>query len=315
MKYKVFIDGVAGTTGLQLKKRLLSHPYIELIEIDYQLRKDLNEKVRLAKEADITILCLPDNAAIETVKEFKSYDIRIIDASSAHRVDNEWVYGFPEMGKGQREFIQQAKYVSNPGCYPIGFLSLIRPLVIKNIIPNNTLCNIFGVSGYTGGGVDLIDKFTVNKELSGFCNYGFDLNHKHNKEMFKYSALTVPPIFMPSIANFPQGMNITVPIRTVDSSSLVNKIYQTYSDYYMDDFFIKVHPINDFNSLKFDKYLQADFLKDTNNLEIFTFHNPSTNTILLSARLDNLGKGASGNAVQCLNIMLGLNEEIVPNPM
>ena len=317
MKYKVFIDGSSGTTGLQVRARLSKHPYIEIVEISPSLRKNFEEKLKCARNADLTILCLPDDAAKETVAYFNSNNIRILDASSAHRTDSDWVYGFSELTHGQKDKIKNAKLVSNPGCYPIGFLSLTRPLIENGLLPIDSLIHVHGVSGYSGGGNSLIDKFENGKlELGNFCTYGLDLNHKHNKEMHLYSGLSNAPIFIPNIGNFKQGMIIQIPLHLDLLSPKIDpkNITDIYKKHYGNSKFINIHEINEFSKLNQNRYLGIDEVKDTNEIDIFTYINFQSNQLLLIARLDNLGKGASGNAVQVMNIMLGIDENLVPSP-
>lgn len=315
MKYRIFIDGSVGTTGLQVRARLSKHPYIDLVEIEPSLRKNFEEKLKCAKSADLTILCLPDKAAKETIAYFSEHNIRIIDASSAHRTNVDWTYGFSELTFGHKDKIKKAKLVSNPGCYPMGFLSLTRPLIENGILPIDSLIHVHGVSGYSGGGNDLIDKFE-NGSLNNFYTYGLDLDHKHNKEMHLYSGLSNNPIFIPNIGNFKQGMIIKIPLHIKNLNPKVSpkKIVKIYQKHYEKSRFIKVHPLNDFSQLNENRYLGVDEVKNTNDLDIFTFINYENNQLLLIARLDNLGKGASGNAIQVMNIMLGIDENLVPSP-
>jgi N-acetyl-gamma-glutamyl-phosphate reductase len=310
-KKKVFIDGEAGTTGLQVRERLEKRTDIELIQLPDELRKDEKARERALNECDCAILCLPDDAAIEAVKLVTNEKVIIIDASTAYRTNDDWVYGFPEISKEQREKVRKAKRISNPGCYPTGFIALIRPLVDANILPKQTKMTVNAVSGYTGGGKQLIAIYeTPGAEPYGA--YGFNLNHKHIPEMRKYAGLDSEPIFQPAVGSFAQGMIVSVPL-FYDQLNGIDKgedLYKCLHERYKNSQFVTVREYNKTDDLERGAFLRADGLRDSNALELSVFANDKKRTCLLIARLDNLGKGASGAAVQNLNLSLGFDENV-----
>jgi len=309
--FNIFIDGQAGTTGLLISKRLKSVPEINLLEVKSEDRKNPTIKKDLMNKADVVILCLPDQAAKESVKLIDNPKTKILDASSAHRVNSDWVYGLPELGELQREKIKSAKKVSNPGCYATGFILLAAPLRNNGIIDENFSFTVQGVSGYSGGGRQMIEKYQAKRQEKdkswSYRPYALDLNHKHLAEMTKHSGLKQPPIFIPAVADLDQGMIIMVPlnIKDLNISSLKN-LWELFNNTYKYENFIEVMKFNDQNQLD-DNMMIIDNLKGSNYAQISIFGNK--NQALLIAKLDNLGKGASGAAVQNLNLMLGLNED------
>lgn len=325
VKAKVFIDGEAGTTGLQIYTRLSQRDDLEILSIEPDKRKDVKARSQLINSADITILCLPDNAAKESVSLVSNPNVKILDASTAHRTASGWVYGFPELNPGQRESIATARFVSNPGCYPTGFLACIRPLLAADVIPSSFPVSINAISGYSGGGRKLIEQYDlVHADQSGVVSsqpygiYGLTFGHKHVKEMHQHSGLVHPPLFVPSVGDFEQGMlvQIPLPLWTMESPPQGQYIHETLASYYEHEPFVTVMPLNDFTALRNGTFLDVLGVNGTNQVQVFLFANDESQEGLLVARLDNLGKGASGAAVQNLNIMLGCSEEngLMPNP-
>jgi N-acetyl-gamma-glutamyl-phosphate reductase len=314
MSKKVFVDGEAGTTGLKLRERLALQPAIELLHIDLALRKDTNERARLLNEADIVFLCLPDVASIEAVSLVKNEKTRIIDASTAFRCDDSWAYGFPELEPSQRERIRRSKRVAVPGCYATGFTAAVHPLVTSGVIGGDYPLAVSAVSGYTGGGKKLIEKYEnrgaehkndIAMKSPRF--YALDQNHKHLPEMVKINHLAFTPVFTPIVGDYSVGMLVSLPLnrRLFKKKLTLPELHEFFTHYYDGEQFIKVMPLGGEGCLD-GGFLDATGCNGTNRLELYLFgHNDQ---ILAVSRLDNLGKGASGAAVQCMNIMLGQNE-------
>jgi N-acetyl-gamma-glutamyl-phosphate reductase len=311
MTAKVFIDGEAGTTGLQIAERLAREPGITVLSIAAGKRKDADARLAMMAKADLVVLCLPDDAAIEAVSLADSLGKdapRIIDASTAHRVAPGWVYGFAELDAKQADAIRKAKRVSNPGCYPTGAIALIRPLVDAGIVPNDYPITVNAVSGYSGGGKSMIESYEVSKTAPAFELYGLGLEHKHVPELMAYALLKRRPIFVPSVGNFKQGMLVSVPLHldTLTGKPSIKSIEATLVQHYAGSTNVRVVP--DAASLS---RLEPEALNDTDQLELFVFGSDAFGKsdgghALLAARLDNLGKGAAGAAVQNLKLMLGL---------
>eukprot|EP00980_Cylindrotheca_fusiformis_P006614 scaffold1390_cov138-Cylindrotheca_fusiformis.AAC.17 len=315
-KFKVFIDGEAGTTGIQVRDRLSKREDLEIISPPSDLRKDEDTRKKFINEADAVILCLPDAASMQAASWVEEDNDRtvIIDASTAFRVDKDWDYGFPELSKDQKEKLSKSKRIANPGCYPTGFISLTRPLVDAGIIPKGTPLTVNAISGYSGGGKGLMELFETG-DHEPWSGYGFNLAHKHLPEMAEYSGLGKKPIFQPQIATFPQGMVVHVPIHYswMKPGTTGEAIHEALSKHYEGSKFISVMPlgeaaIKEAGLLERGGFLRPDTLANTNKMELFVFPNDESQTVLLCARLDNLGKGASGAAVQNLNIALGIDE-------
>ncbi|MCY4220798.1 MAG: N-acetyl-gamma-glutamyl-phosphate reductase [Thiotrichales bacterium] len=308
----IFIDGQAGTTGLRIREQLAAREDLILVEIPQESRKDPEARRRYLNEADVVILCLPDDAAREAVRLISSHHVRVLDASTAHRVADGWVYGLPELDAGQRARIRGAARVSNPGCYPTGFVLLVRPLVDAGLVPGNARLSCHAVSGYSGGGRRLIERYEARsaahpQALWNVRPYGLDLGHKHRPEMAQYSGLDRAPVFSPMVGHFAQGMLTMLPLHTdtLGESANAETVHACLEARYRDEPCIEVHPLRD------EEALDAGFLdplcaNGTNRIDLFVYG--SDDQILLVARLDNLGKGASGAAVQNLNIMIGAEE-------
>lgn len=312
MTYTVFIDGEEGTTGLQIRQRLEGRDELNLIHLDDVHRKDLAARKDALNSADLSILCLPDGAARDVAEMIANSDTRLIDASTAHRVNSEWVYGFPEMSPGQSDAIRVANRVTNPGCYPTGAIALILPLVSAGIVPVDHPIHINAVSGYSGGGKSLIAQMEgANSNIaldSAYFAYGLDLEHKHVPEMLRYSGLNNRPIFVPSVGRFRQGMVVQIPLQlwSLPRQPTVREIQDALTDYYGGYHFVSV--ANDGDTTERLNLLDPEELNGTNQLRLFVFGNDDGHQVVLAAQLDNLGKGAAGQTVQNLNLMLGFAE-------
>jgi N-acetyl-gamma-glutamyl-phosphate reductase len=309
-KHTVFVDGHEGTTGLEINERLLQRDDIEILKIDGAKRKDIGERSKYLNQADIVFLCLPDEAAKEAALLITNPSTRVIDASTAHRTDDGWAYGIPELSAQHRTNIASSKRVSNPGCYATGFNMLMYPLVTEGFVPTDYPVSCHAVSGYSGGGKRLIETFELaeNKEkLSSPCFYALTLRHKHLPEMQKHSGLAHPPLFTPIIGNYFRGMTVAIPLHAglLSKKAAAAEINRFYADYYRGQPFVKTLPFNVQEQFEWG-YLNAQACNNTNTIEIMVFGDEKQ--ILAVSRLDNLGKGASGAAIQNMNIMLGLDE-------
>ncbi|WP_293862181.1 N-acetyl-gamma-glutamyl-phosphate reductase [uncultured Alsobacter sp.] len=309
MTATVFIDGEAGTTGLGIRERLDALSAFKVLSIDHDKRKDPQARKEMMAEVDAVVLCLPDDAAKESASLAKSLGgngPKVLDASTAHRVAEGWAYGFAEMAPGQADAIRKAQFVSNPGCYPTGAIALIRPLVDVGLLPADHPVAVNAVSGYSGGGKSMIEAFETGKAPS-FELYGLGLEHKHVPEIQLYGALKRRPIFVPSVGNFRQGMLVSLPLHldTLPGQPTPAALEAALAERFAGSEYVSVVPAGD-PAMKGGK-LEPEALNDTNKLELRVYGNATRGHAILVARLDNLGKGASGAAVQNLQLMLGMN--------
>lgn len=307
---KVYIDGQEGTTGLKILERFEGRNDIELIRIAEDKRKDPAERARLINSADYVFLCLPDDASREAVSFVDNDRVRIIDASTAHRTDPDWAYGFPELSAEHREKIRTSNRVAVPGCYASGFAAVVYPLVKNGVIPADHPVFAYATSGYSGAGKKAIAVYEGEDkpfEFNSPRQYALSQQHKHLPEMQAVSGLTYTPMFNPIICDYFSGMVVSVPIqtRTLDKPVTAEQVHEMYKNHYAGANMVEVMPLMSAEEQK-SFFLSSNTLSGVNKLQVFVFGNDEQ--ILLCARLDNLGKGASGAAVQCLNIMMGIDE-------
>ncbi|MEP0233622.1 N-acetyl-gamma-glutamyl-phosphate reductase [Roseibium sp.] len=310
MVARVFIDGEAGTTGLQIRERLATRRDIELLSIPDHLRKDISAKTDILNSADAAILCLPDAAAKESVSLISNDTTRVIDASTAHRVADGWEYGFAEMDKGQSSRIASAIRVANPGCWPQGVIAFVRPLIAAGLLPADYRLSVNGISGYSGGGKSMIEAYeTAGDNANVFLPYGLGFNHKHLPEMKRYSTLENEPLFVPAVGNYYKGMLTAVPLQlsTLDKVPTGAELHAAIADHFaaVPGGFVEVAPLAD---LERAGDLSPQTHNGTNGMSLHVFANDERAQAVLIATYDNLGKGASGAAVQNLNLMLGVDE-------
>ena len=308
MSLRVFIDGQAGTTGLELASRLESHAQIDLLAIDEDLRKDPSRRRELLAEADVAVLCLPDEAARQAVE--LAPEARFLDASTAHRTSAGWVYGLPELDPGHRRAIRAADRVANPGCYPTGFVLSVRPLIDAGLLGPDLPLRVNAVSGYSGGGKSMIARYRdCDSAAWRHRAYGLDLNHKHMPEMRRYGKTRQAPLFTPAVGHYRSGMLVQVGLFATElqGGATPVDVHRTLAERYAGEPFVHVHCYNpdDFSD---DGFLSPTGRNGTNHLDLMVFGNDDH--VLIASRYDNLGKGAAGAAVQNLNLMLGLPETV-----
>lgn len=309
MKTKIFIDGSEGTTGLRIHERFQNRDDIELLPISPELRKDPEERKKMIRASDITFLCLPDEAARESVALAKDADVIIIDASTAHRTETGWAYGLPELSAEHREAIKQGKRIAVPGCYATGFISLVYPLTAGGILPKDYPVSCFAISGYSGAGKRTIAAYESEdrpKELSAGREYALTQQHKHLKEMQKITGLARTPLFSPIIDDYYSGMVVSVPLyaELLAKRETPESLLQYYAKYYKNERFLKVSAADD--EIAASGFLAGNGLSGWDGLKIYVTGNEER--IVVSSQFDNLGKGASGAAIQCMNIILGCDE-------
>lgn len=310
MKTKIFIDGSEGTTGLRIYERFEGRDDVELLKISSELRKDVNERKRLINESDITFLCLPDAAARESVSLVENDHVRIIDTSTAHRTEEGWAYGFAELSGAHRDAIRDGKRIAVPGCYATGFISLVYPMITKGILPADYPVSAFGLSGYSGAGKKVIAAYEAEERPADFDaprEYALTQQHKHLKEMKKITGLTKEPLFSPIICDYYSGMVMSVPLYTemLNGNQTVETVHKMFTDFYEGEKFIKVMPLD--AEAGEGNMLAGNACSGWDGLRIFVTGNEER--IVISSQFDNLGKGASGAAIQCLNVMLGCEED------
>lgn len=310
MSVKIYIDGQEGTTGLKIMERFEGRNDIEIIRISEEKRKDSEERARLINSSDFTFLCLPDAASREAVSFVNNDHVRIIDASTAHRTNPEWAYGFPELSPDFREKIKNSNRVAVPGCYASGFNSIVYPLVANNIIPDDFPVFAYATSGYSGAGKKAIAVYEGEEKPEEFNSprqYALSQAHKHLPEMQKISGLKFKPMFNPMVCDYFSGMVVSVPIQTrlLDKKITPEQVHEMYKKHYHGAKLVEVMSLMSDDEQK-AFFLASNTLSGLNKMQIFVFGNDEQ--ILLCSRLDNLGKGASGAAVQCLNIMMGIDE-------
>ncbi len=308
MKTKVYIDGSAGTTGLRINERFKNRDDIEILHIPDELRKDSLTRKKYINESDITFLCLPDAASIEAVSLVENDNVKIIDASTAHRTNPDWAYGFPELGPEFREKIRNGKRIAVPGCYASGFMSLVYPLINKGIIKSDFPIVSFAMSGYSGAGKSAIEIYETDAKTEAMYaprEYALTQNHKHLKEMKAIAGLDREPLFTPIVDDYYCGMIVNLPLYSSMIGMKPQELQKVYADYYAGEQFIKVKPF-DAQTEELGGFLPANGCAGWDGMEIYV--NGNDDRILVASRFDNLGKGASGAAIQCMNIMLGYEE-------
>ena len=309
MKTRVFVDGQEGTTGLRIHEYLAQRADIEVLRIDADKRKDASERARLLNAADVAFLCLPDAAAKEAAALVTNPNTCLIDASTAHRTAPGWVFGLPELAPEQRAALRASKRIANPGCHASAFILLLRPLVDAGLVPANLPLSATSITGYSGGGKKMIEQYEAGGDarLQSPRPYALKLAHKHLPEMAAHGRLLVPPVFVPIVSNFYKGLAVSVPLHLsqLPAGVIADKLQAAYAQRYAGERFVRVMPLSDPATLE-DGFFDVQACNDTNRVDIFVFANDTQ--VLLMSRLDNLGKGASGAAVQSMNVHLGVDE-------
>ena len=313
--FKVFVDGQEGTTGLRIHEYLAQRADVEVLRIAPELRKDAAERARLLNASDVSFLCLPDAAAVEAAALVTNPKTCLIDASTAHRTVPGWVYGLPELAKGQREKIRASKRIANPGCHASAFILLMRPLVDAGLVPRDFPTSATSISGYSGGGKKMIEQYQSggDAKLDSPRPYALSLAHKHLPEMMAHTGLTAPPVFQPIVGNFYKGLSVSVPLHLsqLSAGASAESLHAALSAHYQGEPFIRVMPLRDPATLEAG-FFDVQACNDTNRVDVLVFanHGGSDSQMMLMARLDNLGKGASGAAVQAMNVHLGVDESL-----
>lgn len=307
MKHRVFVDGQEGTTGLRIHEYLAQRSDVEVLKIDPERRKDAAERARLLNAADVAFLCLPDAAAREAVALVTNPATCVIDASTAHRTQPGWVFGLPELAPGQRDKLKAAKRIANPGCHASAFILLLRPLVDAGLVPAAAAVTATSITGYSGGGKKMIEQYVAGGDprLTAPRPYGLTLAHKHLPEMMAHTGLTTKPVFMPIVSNFYKGLAVSVPLHLKPMGLTGAALQRCYEQRYAGERFVQVMPLSDPGTLE-GGFFDVQAANDTNRVDVFVFANDEQ--AVLIARLDNLGKGASGAAVQAMNVHLGADE-------
>ena len=310
MTYRAFVDGQEGTTGLRIHEYLAQRSDIEVLRIDADKRKDATERARLLNAADVAFLCLPDAAAKEAAALVTNPGTCLIDASTAHRTAPGWAFGLPELAPDQRALLRQSKRISNPGCHASAFILLLRPLVDAGLVPATLPVSATSITGYSGGGKKMIEQYEAGGDarLNAPRPYALTLSHKHIPEMMAHTGLTERPIFMPIVGSYYKGLSVSVPLHLAQlgAGSSAEAVQAALVERYAAERFIRVMPLRDQAALA-DGFFDVQACNDTNRVDIFVFANATQ--LILVARLDNLGKGASGAAVQAMNVHLGIAEE------
>ena len=310
MTTKVFVDGQEGTTGLRIHEYLAARRDVEVLRIDADKRKDAAERARLLNAADVAFLCLPDAASREAASMVNNPRTCLIDASTAHRTVPGWAYGLPELAAGQRDAIRASKRIANPGCHASAFILLLRPLVDAGLVPAAQVISATSITGYSGGGKKMIEQYqTLPTEpaLTSPRPYGLGLAHKHLPEMAAHTGLAAPPIFQPIVGNFYKGLAVSVPLSLSALGVTAEALQTAFEAHYAGERFIRVMPLRDAATLE-SGFFDVQACNDTNRVDLFVF--ASDTQAVLMARLDNLGKGASGAAVQAMNVHLGVDEAL-----
>ncbi len=319
-RFRIFVDGQEGTTGLRIHEYLARRPELEVLRIDPERRKDAAERARLLNAADVAFLCLPDAASREAAAMVTNDRTCLIDASTAHRTAAGWVFGLPELAPGQRAAIRNSRRIANPGCHASAFVLLLRPLVDAGLVPASTGISATSLTGYSGGGKKMIEQYqrlrpTAQADAPGSGDdalasprpYSLGLHHKHLPEMAAHTGLSAPPVFLPVVGDFYKGLAVTVPLHlaSLPSGVTAERLHATLAERYAGERFIRVAPLRDAAVLE-TGFFDVQASNDSNRVDLFVF--ASDTQALLIARLDNLGKGASGAAVQAMNLRLGLDE-------